>query len=90
MDLQPRTYRIRIFDKTYEVFADRPYVSVLDFSPGPGLRATQGQLDSLVTSLARAAGARGPKTLDFHLMVCDAETGVVVCHWPATTWVADR
>lgn len=90
MDLQPRTFRVRVYDKNYEVLRDRPYVAVLDFSPGPGLRATQGQLDSLVTSLAYAAGARGPRTLDFHLVVCDAEDGVTVCHWPATSWVADR
>lgn len=90
MDLQPRTYLIRLFDKDYEVLRNRRNVTVLDFSPGPGLRATQGQLDALVTSLAYAAGARGPRTLDFHLAIHDAETGEPVCNWPATTWVADR
>lgn len=87
MDPQPRTYRIRIFDKHREVLDNRQYLAVLDFSPGPGLRATEGQLDAHIQSLAYAAGARGPKTLDFHLVVQDWQTGKTYCNWPAKTWV---
>lgn len=87
MHPQPRRYRIRIFDNNYEVLADRKYAAVLDFSPGPGLRATEGQLDGLAQSLTYAAGARGTKTLNFYLAVSDWETGEVQCHWPAKTWV---
>jgi hypothetical protein len=83
----PRRYRIRIVEKNYEVLTDRQYAAVLDFSPGPGLRATEGQLDGLVTSLAYAAGARGQKTLDYYLAVHDWDTGELKCHWPAKTWV---
>lgn len=86
MELQPRQYRIRIYDDNYEVLTDRRYSAVLDFSAGPGLRATEGQLDSLVQSLAYAAGARGPRTLKFHLVVQDWITGEALCNWPATTW----
>jgi hypothetical protein len=89
VDSQPRTYRIRIFDNDFEVLSHRRYVAVLDFSPGPGLRATEGQLDALVQSLAYAAGARGPKTLGFHLVVEDPETGTSQCNWPAKTWVTE-
>ena len=88
MDPQPRTYRIRIYDKNYEVLSDRNTMAVLDFSAGPGLRATEGQLDSLVQSLAYAAGARGPRTLEFHLRVEDWQTREHICNWPAKTWVA--
>ncbi len=86
MDQQPRTYRIRLFEDYSEKFRDRPLVAVLDFSPGPGLRATQGQLDALVTSLAYASGARGAQTLKYRLSIFDAESGAHVCDWPATTW----
>lgn len=89
MDPQPRTYRIRIFDNDYEVLTQRRYVAALDFSAGPGLRATEGQLDALVQSLAYAAGARGPRALNFHLVVEDAATGILQCNWPAKTWVAE-
>jgi hypothetical protein len=89
MDPQPRTYRIRIFDNDYEVLTHRRYVAPLDFSPGPGLRATEGQLDTLVHSLAYAAGARGPRTLDFHLVVEDPVTGTLYCNWPAKTWAVE-
>jgi hypothetical protein len=87
MDPQPRRYRVHIFDDNYEVLSNRQYAAVLDFSPGPGLRATEGQLDALVQSLAYAAGARGPKTLKFYLLVSDWESGETACHWPAKTWL---
>ena len=87
MDPQPRRHRIRLFEKNYEVLRDRKYAAVLDFSPGPGLRATEGQLDGLVQSLAYAAGARGPKTLDYYLAVHDWATDELQCHWPAKTWL---
>jgi hypothetical protein len=85
---QPRLYRLHLMEGTYEPEASRKekHVAVLDFSAGPGLRATEGQLDALVTSLAYAAGARGAKTLKYRLAVHDAETGEFVCSWPATTW----
>lgn len=83
---QPRRYRIRVFDKNYEVLRDRQYAAVLDFDPGPGLRATEAQLDNLVHSLAYAAGARGVRTLDFHLAVEDWDTKEQLCNWPATSW----
>lgn len=88
MITQPRSYRLRLLDGDYEVEMSRKrkYVYVLDFSAGPGLRTTEGQLDSLVSSLAYAAGARGPKTLNYRLAVHDAESGEFVCSWPATTW----
>lgn len=84
---QPRTYRIRLFDGGMEVEKKRQWAAVLDWSPGPGLRATQGQLDGLVQSLAYAAGARGPKTLTYYLAVHDPATDELICHWPATTWL---
>lgn len=87
---QPCKYRIRVFEKNYEVHRDRLYVAVLDFSAGPGLRATEGQLDALVQALAYAAGARGPKALDFYLVVQDWESGDLMCHWPAKTWAATK
>lgn len=88
MLMQPTTYRIRLYDGDYEVEMSRrrEYVYTLDFSAGPGLRATEGQLDALVSSLAYAAGARGPRTLNYRLAVHDAVTGEFVCSWPATTW----
>jgi hypothetical protein len=79
-----------VFEKNYEVLTNRQYVAVLDFSAGPGLRATEGQLDALVQALSYAAGARGPKTLDIYLAVHDRESGDLVCHWPAKTWAAER
>lgn len=90
MDPQPRLFRIRLFNKTYEELSDRDYVASLDFSPGPGLRATEGQLDALVQSLAYAAGARGVQTLDFYLVVQDRATGELQCHWPAKGWYTAR
>lgn len=87
MNPQPTRYRIRLFKKNAEVFYDRPYAAVLDFAAGPGLRATEGQLDGLVQSLAYAAGAREADTLNYRLVVCDWDTDRVVCNWPATTWV---
>lgn len=88
--LQPRTYRIRLYrDKDYERLSSRQNIAVLDFSAGPGLRATQGQLDGLVQSLAWTDGARGPRTLDYYLAVHDEVTGDLRCHWPATTWLED-
>jgi hypothetical protein len=87
MDQQPRRYRIRIYDNDYEVLSSRQYAAVLDFSPGPGLRATEGQLDGLVQSLAYTTGARGPKTLTYYLAVLDWTTGELQCHWPAKTWL---
>lgn len=87
---QPRKYRIRLFDKNYEVLTDRRYAAVLDFSVGPGLRATEGQLDALVQALAYAAGARGPRTLDFRLRVEDWESQEPMCDWPAKTWADVR
>jgi hypothetical protein len=89
MQTQPRLYRIRVFNKNYEELSDRQYVASLDFSPGPGIRATEGQLDALVQSLAYAAGARGAQTLDFYLVVEDPDTGTLQCHWPAKGWYDD-
>ena len=86
---QPRTYRIRIYRDNSERFRDRNYQAVLDFSPGPGLRATQGQLDGLVQALAYTDGARGKRFLDYYLAVHDAATNDLQCHWPATTWIED-
>lgn len=85
---QPRTYHLRLMDGSMETESSRKhkYLTVLDFSTGPGLRATEGQLNALVTSLAYAAGARGVRTLQYRLAVHDAETGEFVCSWPATTW----
>ncbi len=84
---QPRTYRIRLYDGHMEVNRNRPDVAVLDFSPGPGLLATKGQLDGLVQALAYAAGARGPKTLAYYLAIHNELTGELECTWPATTWL---
>lgn len=84
---QPRTYRIRLLKKQYEVNSDRKYVAVLDFSPGPMLRAAEGQLDGLVQALAWADGARGPETLRYCLAIHDSETDKLQCHWPAKTWL---
>lgn len=86
---QPHTYRIRLYRDDYERLQSRRYVAVLDFSPGPMLRATEGQLDGLVQSLAYADGARGPRTLTYYLTVHDDVTGDLHCHWPAKTWVED-
>jgi hypothetical protein len=83
---QPRTYRVRIFENGYEHLKDRHNLAVLDFSPGPGLRATKGELDGLVQALAWTAGARGEKTLDYYLSIHDEETAERRCTWPATTW----
>jgi hypothetical protein len=85
---QPSTYRIRLYDGDYEVLTDRKVMAVLDFTAGPGLRATEGQLDALVQSLAYAAGARGPHTLNYHLVVEDWDTREKKCNWPAKTWAA--
>lgn len=86
---QPRTYSIRLYRDETERLRGRKYVAVLDFSYGPGLRATEGQLDGLVQSLAYADGARGKRTLDYYLAVHDSVTGELYCHWPAKTWVED-
>jgi hypothetical protein len=86
---QPRTYRIRLWMDGYERLSTRQYVAVLDFSHGPGLRATEGQLDGLATSLAYADGARGPKTLKYYLAVHDTANDELLCHWPAKTWIED-
>lgn len=84
--VQPRTYRIRLFESSYEHLRDRKFVAILDFSPGPMLRATEGQLDALAMTLTYQAGARGLKTLNYYLAVHDSETGELQCHWPAKTW----
>lgn len=86
MNLQPARYRVRLFKKNTEVFYDRHYAAVLDFSAGPGLRATEGQLDGLVQSLAWAAGARDEDTLNYYLAVHDWDDDRLQCHWPAKTW----
>jgi hypothetical protein len=87
MNPQPSRYRIRLHDKrNREVFYDQKLAAVLDFSPGPGLRATEGQLDGLVQSLAWRAGARGPDTLDYYLAVSDWDTDTNPFHWPAKNW----
>jgi hypothetical protein len=85
---QPRTYQLRLMEGSYELESSRKnrYVAVLDFSAGPGLRATESQLNALVTSLAYAAGARGVQTLKYRLAVHDADSGEFVFSWPATTW----
>jgi hypothetical protein len=86
---QPRTYRIRLYRDDYERLSTRQYVAVLDFSPGPGLRATEGQLDGLAQALTYADGSRGPRTLTYYLAVHDAVSGDLQCHWPAKTWVEE-
>lgn len=90
MEPQPRQYRIRLFDREREMPVNPPYAAVLDFTPGPGLRATEGQLDALVQALAYAAGARREKVLNFRLIVQDWVTGQQVCSWPAKTWPDSR
>ena len=86
---QPRSYRIRLYRDNSERFRDRSYQAVLDFSPGPGLRATEGQLDGLVQALSYTDGARGKRCLDYYLAVYDAATNDLICHWPAKTWLED-
>ncbi len=86
---QPRAYRIRLYRDGSERLIDRHYVAVLDFSPGPMLRGTEGQLDGLAQTLAYADGARGPRTLTYYLAVHDEQTRELRCHWPAKTWVED-
>lgn len=83
---QPRRYRIRVFDRDREVLTTREWMAVLDFTDGPQLRATEGQLDALLQSLAYANGARGEKVRGYHLDVEEWGTGQVVCCWPAKTW----
>ncbi len=86
---QPRTYSIHLYRDGTQRLRDRKYVAVLDFSFGPGLRGTEGQLDGLIQSLAYADGARGKRTLDYYLAVIDSASGDVFCHWPAKTWLED-
>lgn len=87
---QPRQYRIRVYDRDQEVLAGQHYMAALDFTPGPSLRATEGQLDALLQSLAYANGARGEKVRGYHLRVDEWPTGQLVCHWPAKTWPDTR
>lgn len=90
MHPQPRCYRIRLFKKTNrEALNGQEYTYVLDFSPGPGLRATQGQLEALVQALAHKDGARGKDMLNYHLEVEDYEDKRQKKLWPATTWLDD-
>ena len=35
---------------------------------------------------AATAGARGARTLNFHLAVHDWTTNDLQCHWPAKSW----
>jgi hypothetical protein len=87
---QPRTYRIRLFrDNDNQRLTHRQDIAVLDFSAGPGLRATQGQLDGLVQSLAYADNARGSRTLDYYLGVYEENSNDRRYTWPATTWLED-
>jgi hypothetical protein len=84
---QPRTYRIRLFEGGYqEHLKGEHHIAILDFSAGPGLLATKGELNGLIQALAWKAGARGEKTLTFHLSIEDETTGDRRCTWPATTW----
>lgn len=88
---QPRRYRIRVYDRDREVLTLRQYMAVLDFTSGPQLRATEGQLDGLLQSLAYADGARGEKVLGYHLDVEEWEPPHDrVCCWPAKTWPEPR
>jgi hypothetical protein len=90
MNPQPSRYRIRLFKKNREVFDSQPPIAaVLDFSPGPGLRATDGQLDGLVQSLAWRDGARGRDTLNYYLVISDWATDQNPQQWPAKTWLED-
>jgi hypothetical protein len=88
---QPHTYRIRLYrgDASYERLSNKEYVAVLDFSPGPMLRATEGQLDALILALPYAEGVRGRETLQYFLGVHDPVTNELQCHWPAKTWLED-
>ncbi|MGX6605686.1 hypothetical protein ACWKSP_26665 [Micromonosporaceae bacterium Da 78-11] len=86
MNPQPSRYRIHVYKKNTEVFYDQRIAAVLDFSNGPGLRATQGQLDGLVMSLAWAAGARDEDTLNYRLAIHDWDNDRLQMDWPATTW----
>ena len=83
---QLRTYRIRLWKGGYERLTDRHELAILDFTPGPGLWATQGQLDALVQALAHCDGARGPKVLDYNLAIHDEATGDLRGTWQATRW----
>jgi hypothetical protein len=81
---QPRRYQVRLYDGTREVYPKRRYLAVLDFTPGVGLRTTQGQLDELLISLAAEDGGHGDKLRRYHLLVEDWTTGEFECHWAAT------
>lgn len=83
---QPRTYLVRLHKRNREALDGREYTTVLDFSPGPGLRATHGQLDGIVQALAWTDGARGPETLHYRLEIFDPEDRKNIRHWPATSW----
>jgi hypothetical protein len=81
---QPRRYRARLYEGTREVYAQRRYLAVLDFTPGVGLRTTQAQLDELLITLAAGDGGHGDKIRRYHLRVEDWDTGNFECDWAAT------
>lgn len=84
---QPRRYRIHVYNGRHEVLTERDYMAALDFTDGPQLRATEGQLDALLQSLAYADGARGEKVRGYHLDIHEwNEPHRKVCCWPAKTW----
>lgn len=86
-----RRYRVRLYERNRDITpGEAPIMAALDFTDGPGLRTTEGQLNELVTSLSYAAGMRGERTLQCHLRVEDWESGRVVCMWPATSWKEQR
>lgn len=74
--LQPRTYRVRVFAPDAEVLTRHNYVAVLNFAPGPDAAQTELELDRMLKTLAaldnpaKASGASG-----YHLKITDVETG---------------
>ena len=81
---QPRLYRARLFEGSWEVPTGGVYRVVLDLTPGPGLEAAGVKLDELLRSLLRIAKVRTEKVAVHVLDISEWDTDRSLFRWPVT------